>query len=487
MSHTKAIPQSIVESPTIRLTVKSALSHLPGTVWILIDYVVSLLAVLLALVVLPDRGVFLDATTDHGFDLRWYLFLFALVAITLAHVFGLHEPHLTRDPVRLAINLLAVFAFTAIVLTTANSVIFRFSGGLKVLLLASAIGWSGIFLTRVIYWRITDEYVHRVCLIGDRAFLDSVSGELATEGTSLTLRKVAIEQYAWSLDDAVGNAAPLADPVAAGTASEGRDPVKAWILRQSFDEIVTQASLPPDIMSPAVSCLDRGAQVFAYPQFVENHLKRVPVRQLTNEWFLYSTLLGLDPHYRIAKRLFDLGIATAGLLLTAPIVVLAALAIRLTSRGPAFYSQTRVGLYNQPFRIYKLRTMTTNAEQSGAQWAKKADPRVTPLGRLLRKTRIDELPQFWNILRGDMAFIGPRPERPEFTRELAEQIPFYEKRHLVKPGLTGWAQINYPYGASVTDALKKLEYDLYYIKHGSLQLDLHIVVRTLGAIMKGAR
>ena len=146
-----------------------------------------------------------------------------------------------------------------------------------------------------------------------------------------------------------------------------------------------------------------------------------------------------------------------------------------------------MGLYNQHFRIYKLRTMTANAEQSGAQWAKKADPRVTWIGRILRKTRIDELPQFWNILRGDMAFIGPRPERPEFTRELAEQIPFYEKRHLVKPGLTGWAQINYPYGASVNDALKKLEYDLFYIKHGSIQLDIHILVRTVGAVMKGAR
>lgn len=485
MAHTKTIPQSLVEPPALRLTVKSVLSHVPGTVWILLDYVISLLAVLLALVMLPDRGTFLDVSADHGIDLRWYLFLFALVTITVAHVFGLHEPHLARDPVRLAINLLIVFTLTAVLLTTANSVVFRFSGGLKVLVLACVLGWIVMFLSRLIYWRITDEYVHRVCLIGDRAFLDSVSEELAAEATSLTLRKVAIEQYACGLNSS--SAGTNSAPTGVAEPANGGDPVKAWILQQSFDEIVTQSSLPAEIMSPAVSCLDRGAHVFSYAQFVENHLKRVPVRQLSNEWFLYSTLLGLEPHYRIVKRLFDLGIASLGLLLTAPLVALAALAIRLTSRGPAFYSQTRVGLYNQPFRIYKLRTMTANAERSGAQWAEKADPRVTPIGRILRKTRIDELPQFWNILRGDMAFIGPRPERPEFTRELAQQIPYYEKRHLVKPGLTGWAQINYPYGASVTDALKKLEYDLYYIKHGSLQLDMHILVRTLGAIMKGAR
>ena len=162
--------------------------------------------------------------------------------------------------------------------------------------------------------------------------------------------------------------------------------------------------------------------------------------------------------------------------------------IRLESPGSAIYSQIRVGRFNRRFRIYKLRTMVSNAEEDGgAQWAKKGDVRVTRLGRMLRKTRIDELPQLWNILRGDMSLIGPRPERPEFVEELSEQIPFYSQRHLVTPGLTGWAQINYPYGASVNDALNKLTYDLYYVKKASLLLDLQILLRTIGAISKGAR
>lgn len=489
MEQTEIIPANVSQAhlPGLRITLKSALRHLPGTVWILLDYGISLAAVLAALHILPDRSVFVSATFDHGFDPRWYLFSFALVTITLAHILGLHEPQMPRDRLRLAINLLIVAAATAVILTTAHSVFFSFSSGQKVLVLSSGLSWVGIYLSRLLYWKITDEYVHHVCLIGDRRFLAQVPGELDRDSPPFAIKTVAIERPPVSSGPACH---PEPENLVAADVSfshPGDGSLKNWILRHDFDEIVTQSALPEDIMSPAVSCLDHGANVFSYPQFVEHHFKRVPVRQLESEWFLHSCLLGLETHYRIAKRLIDIGIATAGLVLTAPLVALAAIAIRLTSRGPVFYSQTRIGLYNQPFRIFKLRTMTVNAEHSGAQWAQKSDPRVTAVGRLLRKTRIDELPQFWNILRGDMAFIGPRPERPEFTRKLAQEIPFYEKRHLVKPGLTGWAQINYPYGASVEDALKKLEYDLFYVKHGSLQLDLHILVRTVGAVMKGAR
>ncbi|MEM0970457.1 MAG: exopolysaccharide biosynthesis polyprenyl glycosylphosphotransferase, partial [Verrucomicrobiota bacterium] len=260
-----------------------------------------------------------------------------------------------------------------------------------------------------------------------------------------------------------------------------------WLLRQSFDEIVTEFSLPKSAMSEVVACLDSGQPVFSYAQFTENHFRKVPVRRIDDCWFLRASLLGLLPHYRVSKRMIDICIAIVGIVCSLPLLLIAAIAIKLTSRGPVFYQQTRVGHHNIPFSIYKLRSMTTSAEHHGAQWAKKADARITPVGRILRKTRIDEIPQFWNILKGDMAFIGPRPERPEFTGDLANHIPFYEKRHLVKPGLTGWAQINYPYGASVEDAEKKLEYDLFYVKHGSLALDFHILIRTIGAVMKGAR
>jgi lipopolysaccharide/colanic/teichoic acid biosynthesis glycosyltransferase len=176
--------------------------------------------------------------------------------------------------------------------------------------------------------------------------------------------------------------------------------------------------------------------------------------------------------------------------LTMPVVLVTAMLIKLESPGPAFYRQRRVGLYNQPFDILKLRSMRQDAEVAGkAVWAEKDDPRITRIGRFIRKVRIDELPQTWTVLKGEMSFIGPRPERPEFVQSLEQQLPFYAERHMIKPGITGWAQINYPYGASIEDARHKLEYDLYYSKNYSPFLDLLILLQTLRVVLwpTGAR
>ena len=196
-----------------------------------------------------------------------------------------------------------------------------------------------------------------------------------------------------------------------------------------------------------------------------------------------------SPYYHGIKRVFDVIMALLVGIASLPLMLIAMIAIKLESRGRdgVIYSQWRVGRFGRPFRIYKLRTMVTNAEADGAKWATKGDSRITLVGRILRKTRIDELPQVWNVIRGDMSLVGPRPERPEFIDMLQHEIPFYVQRHLVKPGLTGWAQINYPYGSSVQDSLNKLTYDLYYIKRASLQLDLQILLRTCGTLMKGSR
>ena len=182
-------------------------------------------------------------------------------------------------------------------------------------------------------------------------------------------------------------------------------------------------------------------------------------------------------------------ISLAMLALTAPVMLLAALCVRLDSPGPVIYAQKRVGLRGREFTVYKFRSMTVDAEKNGAVWASAHDARVTRVGRILRKLRIDELPQLWNVLRGDMSFIGPRPERMEFVRRLERVIPFYWVRHSVKPGLTGWAQVCFPYGASEEDARIKLEYDLYYIKNMSLLLDLNILFKTVGVVLfpRGAR
>jgi len=469
MSQSSTLSPALASAPAprLRLPWRRVLHPLPGSVWILLDFSLAVLSMITAVAVFPDSSRFFAASSAHGVDPRWFLFSYAFSVLTIAHIVGAHEPHLRRDRLRLALLFLFVLGVTTMLLTTFYSVVFSYSISHRVLLLACSLTWLGAFLARMLYWHLTEEHVHRVGLVGDSPFREAASSEFGPDTTPIQLQALSTEDL---------NASPSPP-----------ETLRSRILDGSFDEIVTQPSLSDPLMSAAASCLDQGVPVFTYPQFIEHHLQRVPVDHLESEWFLGASLLGMAPCYRIAKRMIDLGIGTLGLLLCAPLIAVAVLAIRLTSRGPAFYSQTRVGLYNQPFRIYKLRSMRTDAEKSGAQWARKRDDRVTPVGRILRKTRIDELPQFWNILRGDMAFIGPRPERPEFTRELAEKIPFYEKRHLVKPGLTGWAQIHYPYGASVEDARCKLEYDLYYVKHGSLQLDLHILVRTAGAIMKGAR
>jgi exopolysaccharide biosynthesis polyprenyl glycosylphosphotransferase len=184
------------------------------------------------------------------------------------------------------------------------------------------------------------------------------------------------------------------------------------------------------------------------------------------------------------KRLFDITASLILLVLASPILIVAALAVKLTSPGDIFYRQERVGQFGKAFNVVKFRSMVADAEKDGkAQWAKSGDPRVTPVGRILRASRIDEIPQIYNVLTGDMSFVGPRPERPVFVEELAAEIPYYRERHIVKPGITGWAQLNYPYGASVMDARHKLEYDLYYIKNYSLFLDLLILIQTVRVVV----
>jgi exopolysaccharide biosynthesis polyprenyl glycosylphosphotransferase len=183
------------------------------------------------------------------------------------------------------------------------------------------------------------------------------------------------------------------------------------------------------------------------------------------------------------RRLLSFAVSFIALVICLPLVPLLILAVRLTSPGPIFFSQTRVGLRGRLFTLYKFRTMREDAEAQGAVWAAKDDSRVTPVGRFLRKTRLDEIPQLWNVLRGEMAFVGPRPERPEFVQWLSQEIPFYHLRHMIRPGITGWAQVRYRYGASLEETKRKLEYDLYYVKHLSIGLDLMIMFETVKTIL----
>jgi exopolysaccharide biosynthesis polyprenyl glycosylphosphotransferase len=231
----------------------------------------------------------------------------------------------------------------------------------------------------------------------------------------------------------------------------------------------------------------QGMPIYSLLGFYETYCYKVPAALLQDTWFVLSEGFQLVQS-RVSlklKRLMDIGLAGVMLLLFAPVMGVAAIAIKLNSRGPIFYSQQRTGLYCQPFRVYKFRSMYQDAERRGAQWASQRDARITGVGYWLRLMRIDELPQLWNVLKGEMSLIGPRPERPEFDVTLAAAIPYYHARYWVKPGITGWAQVMYPYGASVEDASEKLSYDLFYIKNFSFWLDLAIVFKTARVVLLG--
>jgi len=232
-----------------------------------------------------------------------------------------------------------------------------------------------------------------------------------------------------------------------------------------------------------LDCKIAGFPITQYLSFVEKEIRRVDLKRMELSWLLYSDGFYFSIMDRFLKRSLDIAVSSVLLLLFTPFLAAAILAIKLDDRGPALYRQERVTKAGRSFAILKLRTMRVDAERGGAVWAAKADARVTRVGALLRRTRIDEMPQLCNVLRGDMSLVGPRPERPAFVQMLAKQIPLYDERHVVKAGLTGWAQINYPYGASTDDARSKLSYDLYYVKNFSVVFDLLIILQTIRVVL----
>lgn len=241
-----------------------------------------------------------------------------------------------------------------------------------------------------------------------------------------------------------------------------------------------------------LECKMEGIDIVESTTFLEREVRKVALDLLQPSWMIYSDGFGGVSATQLYKRLFDMTASLALLLTTWPVMLLAAIAIKLEDglRAPVFYRQERVGLNGLKFRITKFRSMRVDAEAGGAaQWAQEEDPRITRVGRIIRKLRIDELPQIFNVLVGDMAFVGPRPERPVFVRHLSEIIPYYYQRHRVKPGITGWAQLCFSYGATDQDSKEKLRYDLYYIKNQSLLLDLIILIQTVEVVLfkKGAR
>ncbi|MFY0575433.1 sugar transferase [Cystobacter fuscus] len=283
----------------------------------------------------------------------------------------------------------------------------------------------------------------------------------------------------------------MVDPRRPRMGSQELEPVNVTAERLKADFVVQAADdmRGANWMDALLRCRLDGRRVYEAAGFCERVLRRIPVTHLRTSDFAFADELTVSGARRAAKRVFDILVASTLLLCAAPFLLIVMAAIKLDSKGPLFYRQERTGLNGKSYWLWKFRSMRTDAEKDGAVWARTNDDRVTRVGRFIRKTRIDEIPQVLNILTGDMSFVGPRPERPVFIEQLKQQIPFYSLREAVKPGLTGWAQIRYPYGASVEDARNKLEFDLYYVKNGSLFLDMSIIFHTVRHVLlaRGAR
>jgi exopolysaccharide biosynthesis polyprenyl glycosylphosphotransferase len=285
------------------------------------------------------------------------------------------------------------------------------------------------------------------------------------------------------------------DPKKQGGKMEGVPVLGGW---EVLDGTIREQGIPvlilsitgeirPELFQAILDCQEHGAEVIRMPALYESLLGRVPIGYLSADWLLTSFLDSVQLYdlYSPLKRMIDVFTSLAGLVFFTVASPLVALLIRLDSPGPILFRQERSGKGGHSIWVWKYRTMVMNAESDGeARWASPGDPRVTRIGKWMRRTRLDEIPQFWNVLRGDMSLIGPRPERPELIAQLEKQIPFYRARLLIQPGLTGWSQVNFGYVRTVEDTALKLEYDLYYIRHRSLVLDFKIVLRTLGTFVR---
>lgn len=422
-----------------------------------------------SLLTLPeDLSVLHDYTGASLFTVLGYLFFFYVLD---AYEIGAEDFRDTTGRVLVAFVLGAVASATAFY-TFKH---WRFDLETLVLLFALCLlfclGW------RALYYRHIGRFVHkpRILLVGsdNTGKVEQVLAESMTDAEILG--------YAGTEGISSGNSL--------GSMDEVVDMAKRY--QATMIVLLPGAPIDNDLATNLLHAKLRGQMIVDVRSFCEHIACRLPVSQISSEWLLTEDGFSLNTRgsLRRLKRAADLMASLALGILTSPIMLLAAMAVRLESPGSIIYSQSRVGLFGQEFTVYKFRSMRTDAEKNGAVWATQGDPRITKVGRILRKTRIDELPQLWNVFKGDMSLIGPRPERPEFVRQLEEQIPFYALRHSVKPGVTGWAQVSYPYGSSVEDSRRKLEYDLYYVKNMSLLLDFRIILKTIGVILfpKGAR
>ena len=355
------------------------------------------------------------------------------------------------------------------------------------LILEQGIFFIGIFLLMLflVSWRLLYQLVAQKSLWNEKILL-------VGEGNLAHLIGREIQS---NLDSGYSISAVFANPGGSGLAQElgvenrdDYDLLCEYALHNGIRKIVValEERRGKSPVRALLNCKMQGIRVLEGVAFYEMISGKILASNTPPSWLVFSDGFRRPRVTIWSKRVLDILFSLLGMLLSAPLQLGVAVLIKATSPGPVFFRQTRVGQMERNFQVLKFRTMRQDAESaSGAVWAQENDPRITPVGAVFRKLRLDELPQFWNVLKGEMSFVGPRPERPEFVDKLKEKIPYYGERHTVKPGITGWAQVNYPYGASEEDALKKLEYDLFYIKNLSLFFDIYIVLKTIKTVLVG--
>ncbi|MGN6192771.1 MAG: TIGR03013 family XrtA/PEP-CTERM system glycosyltransferase [Rhodanobacteraceae bacterium] len=426
-----------------------------------------------------------DTQLAFGRVLRWRALLVAGVLVFAMAALGLYQVHLRAGLLGRLSRQGVAFLLGWVALTVLYYVIPAAYLGRGVLGIALVLGYLMVALWRMSFLGFVDAdlFKRRVVMLG--------AGERAAEVVRKMRRKT--DQRGFKILGYV----PIGDDPVAVPATSLLHPAKClyqWTQRMGVDEIVVgpddrRGTLPVDAL---LECKQHGMAVTELAEFFEREAGKIKMDLTNPSWLVFSEGFNISPVRRTVKRAFDVSMATLVLLFGWPFMLLTALAIRLESgrNAPILYRQQRVGENGKSFPVIKFRSMRTDAECDGvARWATKNDDRVTRVGRFIRKTRLDELPQLWNVLRGDMSIIGPRPERPQFVDDFNTRIRYYSLRHCVKPGLTGWAQLRYPYGSSFEDAEEKLKFDLFYVKNHNFVFDLAILVQTVEVVLfgRGAR
>lgn len=425
---------------------------------------------LIATMILAGPDTYLVLNYEYG-----WLKIFCLIVLTLlcSYYFDLYEPQRISERWEIYFRLLLVLGFLSFFL---SGVVYMFPGAD----IANSVLLLGLmFLTvALVAWRSAYQWV-----IGRDAFRERVYVLGAGERAQMVVNILRNRKDAGM--EIVGFGSFERDM------SERPDAFQAAVAdldgsRHHVDRVIValedrRGSLP---LRELLKLRFNGVVIEEAGTLLERLTGKLYLDGLRPSNFIYSEGFRVKPSQQIARRLVSTLTALTGLLIFLPFLPFVILAVRLSSPGPIFFRQTRVGQGGRNFTVYKFRTMRQDAEASGAKWATKNDPRVTRLGMFMRKTRLDEVPQLWNVLRGDMGFVGPRPERPEFVPWLSEQIPYFDLRHMIRPGLTGWAQVRFGYGATLAESREKLEFDLYYIKHMTLGLDLLIMFETIKTIIR---